>query len=97
MQLCTDLDTMPIEDASVRWPERPRFLHARCAHHRASARGMSEARSTVVDDGFAFSAFHGLAAHRPLGSLMRARKAAYAMSARFRAEHNKHAVEGIED
>ena len=29
-----------------------------------------------------------MAAHRPLGSIMRVRKAVYAMSKRFRAERN---------
>jgi hypothetical protein len=33
-----------------------------------------------------FSPRHGLAAHRPLGSNMRARKTAYEMGRRFRAE-----------
>jgi hypothetical protein len=36
----------------------------------------------------AFSPWHGLAAHRPLGSIMRMRKAAYEMSAEFRSTHN---------
>lgn len=53
----------------------------------------SEARSGAVDDGLAFSAWHGLTAHRPLGSIMRARKAAYAMGAQFRQEHNRQSVE----
>ena len=48
----------------------------------------SEARSQVVDDRMAFSPWHGLAAHRPIGGIMRARKPAYAMSAEFRGKHN---------
>ena len=36
-----------------------------------------------VDDGMQFNPWHALAAHRPLGSIMRVRKAAYAMSKRF--------------
>jgi hypothetical protein len=35
-----------------------------------------------------FNPWHALAAHRPLGSIMRVRKAVYAMSKRFRAERN---------
>jgi hypothetical protein len=92
-QLCTDLESMPIEDASVVWPEdeSPYVAVARIAVDPQQA--WSEARSTAVDDGLAFSPWHGLAAHRPLGSIMRARKPAYAMSSQFRASHNQHSVE----
>lgn len=93
VQLCTDLDTMPIEDSSVRWPEdqSPYVPVARITVPPQEA--WSEARSAAIDDGLAFSPWHGLTAHRPLGSIMRARKAAYAMSAQFRQEHNKRPIE----
>jgi hypothetical protein len=52
----------------------------------------NEARSVAVDDGMSFSPWHGIADHRPLGSVMRARKAAYAASVRFRAEHTGHPI-----
>jgi hypothetical protein len=39
-----------------------------------------------IDEGMQFNPWHALAAHRPLGSIMRVRKAVYAMSKRFRAE-----------
>ena len=35
-----------------------------------------------------FSPWHGIVAHRPIGSIMRVRKMAYEMSAHFRAERN---------
>ena len=40
------------------------------------------------DDTLSFSVWHGLAAHRPLGSVNRLRKAAYEMSAAFRSSFN---------
>ncbi|MES2207961.1 MAG: hypothetical protein V4525_14340 [Pseudomonadota bacterium] len=40
-----------------------------------------------------FSPWQGLAAHRLIGSIMRVRKLAYAMSARFRAQHNNVCIE----
>ncbi|MBV9748664.1 MAG: hypothetical protein JO157_07610 [Acetobacteraceae bacterium] len=88
VQLCRDLEAMPIEDASVPWPEdkSPYVAVARISVPPQEA--WSEARSAAVDDGLAFSPWHGLAAHRPIGSIMRARKDAYARSARFRAEKN---------
>ena len=39
-------------------------------------------------DGPAFNPWHGLAAHRPIGSIMRARMMAYPRSAQFRGERN---------
>lgn len=97
VQLCTDLQSMPVEDASVEWPQQdsPYLAVARLTVPPQTA--WSEARSAVVDDGYSFSPWHGLAAHRPLGSVMRARKAAYEMSARFRAERNGRPLEQPKD
>jgi len=85
VQLCTNIETMPVEDASAPWPESesPYVTVARLSAPPQT--GWSEARSRAVDDGMAFSPWHGLAAHRPLGAIMRARKSAYEASARFRA------------
>ncbi len=87
-QLCVDIAKMPIEDASVAWPESlsPFVTVARVVVRRQTA--WDQRRSTIVDDGMAFSPWHGIAAHRPLGSVMRVRRMAYEMSARFRADHN---------
>ena len=88
VQLCTNLDTMPIEDASKRWPEEesPYITVARIRVQPQMA--WSEAKSQAIDDNMSFTPWHGLAAHRPLGSINRLRKSAYEMSSRFRAEHN---------
>ena len=48
----------------------------------------SDAIQKVSEDGMFFSPWRGLAAHQPLGNVMRSRKAAYEQSARFRAERN---------
>lgn len=92
IQLCRDIDSMPLEDASVAWPEEdsPYLPVARIT--APSQAGWSEALSRAVDDGMAFSPWHGVLAHRPLGSIMRVRKAAYAMSARFRFERTGNVV-----
>lgn len=89
VQLCTDLQAMPIEDASVVWPEElsPYVAVAHIAAKPQTA--WSDARSATVDDGMSFSPWHGIEAHRPIGSIMRVRKMAYEMSAKFRAEHNR--------
>jgi hypothetical protein len=92
-QLCTDLTLMPIEDASAVWPEdkSPYRPIARIKVEPQIA--WTEARASVVDDGMSFSPWHGLAAHRPLGGIMRARRKVYEMAKRFRAERNGRAIE----
>ncbi len=92
IQLCRDIDSMPLEDASVAWPEEdsPYLPVARITAPPQA--GWSEALSRAVDDGMVFSPWHGVLAHRPLGSIMRVRKAAYAMSARFRFERTGNVV-----
>lgn len=40
----------------------------------------------------AFTPWHGITAHRPIGSIMPVRKAAYQMSAHFRAQRNRAAM-----
>jgi hypothetical protein len=92
VQLCTDLSAMPIEDAKTVWPEdrSPYVAVARILVPPQT--GWSEARSRAVDDGMAFSPWHGLAAHRPLGSVNRLRRQAYEMARQFRASRNGHSV-----
>jgi hypothetical protein len=88
VQLCTNLEDMPIEDSSKPWPE-DKSPYVPVARIRVAAQdSWSEARSRAVDDGFSFSPWHGIADHRPLGSIMRVRKAAYDMSAKFRSDRN---------
>ena len=89
VQLRTDPDAMPIEDASVAWPEdrSPYVAVARIRAPRQPA--WSEARARQVDDGLAFSPWHGIEAHRPLGGINRSRKEAYASAAAFRSERNR--------
>ena len=86
IQLCTDLDKMPIEDAAVEWPQD-------ASPYRAVARIVVVPQDSweptmvdAIDEGLTFSPWRGLAAHRPLGSVMRARRRAYESSARFRGE-----------
>ena len=87
IQLCTDLEAMPIEDASVVWPEEqsPYVTVARLVAEPQTA--WTQARSTVVDDGLSFSPWHGVMAHQPLGNVMRTRKRSYEASVAFRASH----------
>ena len=88
VQLCTDLETMPVEDASVPWPEdQSPYLSVARLTVTPHAPPSVEARQHEEDALF-FSPWHGLAAHRPLGSVNRVRKATYEASGRARAERN---------
>ena len=88
VQLCTNRETMPVEDATVLWPEAE-SPHVKVARISVMPQPAYDAqRHARLDEGLAFSPWHGIEAHRPLGSIMRARKPAYEMSSLFRAEAN---------
>ena len=87
VQLCTDLEAMPIEDASVPWPEQdsPYVTVATLTLPRQNA--LSPMRVGFVEDRTSFRPGHSLETHRPLGSLMRARLRVYSELAAFRMMH----------
>ena len=87
IQLCTDLKTMPVEDATQEWSEdeSPYKTVARIRLPKQEA--YSEARQQYVE-GLSFSPAHSLEAHRPLGSIMRARLRAYTEMSRIRRQGN---------
>jgi hypothetical protein len=88
IQLCRDLEKNPIEDASVAWPENDNPYVAVAVIRVAAQPSWTWDRSRTVDDQTAFSPWHGIQAHRPLGALMRARKPAYEDSAGLRGRLN---------
>ena len=89
VQLCRDLEEMPVEDASAVWSEEasPWLPVARLTAGAQMGRG--EVRRAAVDDHMRFWPWTGLAAHRPLGSVNRARRETYRMSSEFRARVNR--------
>jgi catalase len=84
IQLCTDLEAMPVEDASKRWPEEdsPYRPVARLVFEPQAAH--SESRAAYFNDRLTFRPAHSLEAHRPLGSIMRARLMTYQALQDFR-------------
>ena len=92
-QLCTDLEKMPIENAAVVWSEKLSPYRRVALITVKPQAAWSETRASAVDDGMSFSPWHGVAAHRPLGGIMRARKAAYEMARMFRAERNSRVIQ----
>lgn len=87
-QLCTNLETMPIEPANKEWSEEESPYVRLGTITAKPQQAWSEARSRAVDDGIGFSPWNGVQAHLPLGPLMRIRKDAYKHSQQFRSQRN---------
>jgi hypothetical protein len=87
-QLCVDLDRMPIEDASVLWPESLSPQQAIATLRILPQETYSPARRVFGDDVLSFTPWNGVEEHRPLGAIMRVRKSVYEQSSRFRHEMN---------
>ncbi|ACA15296.1 hypothetical protein M446_0738 [Methylobacterium sp. 4-46] len=85
VQLCTDPARMPIEDASREWPEAE-------SPYRPVARLVLPAQDSQgrigKEEDLAFCPSHTLAAHRPLGSINRARLRAYEAMGTLRRQEN---------
>ncbi len=88
VQLCRDLDAMPVENANKEWKEdeSPYRTVATLTLPRQDA--YTETRRKYVDDELSFCVSHSLVAHRPLGSIMRARLQAYPVMSRHRRMAN---------
>lgn len=87
-QLCVDLERMPIEDASVEWPEELSPHVPLAILTVAPQASWDDARSPAEDNELSFSPWRGLDAHRPIGSIMRVRRATYVAGAQFRHGFN---------
>jgi hypothetical protein len=87
VQLATDVEKMPIEDASIVWPEALSPFMPVAHIHVPQQDAWSAENQQSIDQCGSFSPWHGLAAHRPLGSIMRVRKSTYERSAGFRQQH----------
>lgn len=88
IQLCTDLDTMPVEDASVEWPEKESPYRPVGRLVLPPQNAYSPARADFVEEDISFCPGHSLAAHRPLGSINRARMRAYEELGKARRREN---------
>ena len=89
VQLCTDLDAMPVEDASVVWPEDQSSYVAVARITVEPQTAWSEARAAVGDDQLSFNPWHGVTDHRPLGGIMRSRREAYPELSGLRSQINR--------
>jgi hypothetical protein len=85
VQFQTDGRKMPIEDASVEWPERA-SPYRRVAQIRIPTQAFGGAADTTSCEQMSFNPWHALADHRPLGGFNRARRDIYRAMAQFRGE-----------
>ncbi|HXH16516.1 MAG TPA: catalase family protein [Sphingomonas sp.] len=88
VQLNTDLDAMPIEDASVVWDEAASPFVTVATLEIPPQLSWEPGSSDRTDDALSYSVWHGIAAHQPLGGINRVRKETYDQSAGFRGSFN---------
>lgn len=90
VQLCTDLETMPVEDASVEWPQEDSPYVTVATLRLPPQEAYSEERRRLFDEQLSFQPGNSLEAHRPLGGVMRARLAIYPLMVERRMAANGH-------
>lgn len=88
VQLCTDLDKMPIEDAGVQWPETLSAYRAVAKIVFPKQDTYTRQRQVFGDDVLSFNSWCGLEAHRPLGSINRLKLKVYEASSDYRHKMN---------
>lgn len=88
VQFLRDAEAQPIEDATVVWDEEVSPFRTVATVTASAQPGWTERRATEVDDKMRFALWNGIAAHRPMGSINRARNSPYDHSAQFREKFN---------
>ncbi|WP_405680853.1 catalase family protein [Streptomyces sp. NBC_00868] len=88
VQLCTDLELMPVEDTTVEWPEQlsPCVTVAKL---RLPQQDISGQDNREKMDALSFTPWRITAEHAPLGNIMRARKEVYRHSSIARHKLNQ--------
>lgn len=87
VQLAIDPESTPIEDAAVEWPEDASPYRTVAMLEIPPQTAWSEARDAFFTP-LSFRPAHSLAAHRPLGQIMRARLFVYERLVAFRRSRN---------
>lgn len=87
VQLCVDLEKMPIEDVTVEWPEQlsPFVTVARI---RLPQQDIGGEENLEKMDAISITPWRCTEEHRPLGNIMRARKEVYRQSSLLRHQLN---------
>jgi catalase len=85
VQLQTSAETMPVEDATVQWPESE-SPYRTVAYLLLPRQEIALFRLQEYYRDLAFNVWHCLAAHRPLGGINRVRRDVYPVSAAWRRQ-----------
>jgi hypothetical protein len=88
VQLCADLEKMPVEDVTVEWPEAlSPFVTVAKVH--VPQQDLSGERNLELQDATSITPWRVTEEHRPLGNIMRTRKEVYRQSSiqRHRLNH----------
>jgi hypothetical protein len=93
VQVQTDPHRMPIEDATVKWPERL-SPYVPVARLRLPAQSFDSDAQLAFADALRYNPWHSLPQHRPLGNSNRARREMYRELASLRQSMNN--VEHVE-
>jgi len=97
VQVQTDPHRMPIEDATVKWPERL-SPYVPVAHLKLPAQAFDSDAQIAFADVLRYNPWHSLAEHKPLGNSNRARRQMYSELAELRQAMNRvHHVEPTGD
>jgi hypothetical protein len=88
VQLNTDLDAMPVEDATVEWDQAQSPFVTVATLDVPPQIGWDDEQTRATDEALSYSIWHGIAAHRPLGNVNRARRDTYRFSADYRRSFN---------
>ena len=87
-QLWANAETQPIEDASVEWPAQDSQYRTVATIRLPRQPAYGPERVRYFDEVMTFRPAHSLAAHRPLGGVMRARLQVYQALSDFRHREN---------
>lgn len=93
VQLRSSERTMPIEDASIEWPETE-SAYRTVAHLLLPRQEIELLRQQDAYKNLSFNVWHALTAHRPLGGINRVRRWAYAVSSTWRRQQAAEKMEG---
>lgn len=88
VQLWANAESQPIEDASVEWPANDSQYRTVATIRLPRQAAYSPERVRYFDEVMTFRPAHSLAAHRPLGGVMRARLQVYKALSDFRHREN---------
>ncbi len=88
VQVQTDPHRMPVEDATVKWPERL-SPYVTVAELRIPAQSFASDAQLSFADVLRYNPWHSLPEHRPLGNSNRARRQMYLELAELRQTMNQ--------